>query len=163
MLTERIVMGLNFEGDRTRVGVVTYQSSPKIEFPLNAYREKLEVMNAIAFKQDMRVYGTNTADALDVLRSDFFISTAGERSGVQNVAIVMTDGRSNIKMAETLVEADKAKNENIRLMVVGIGAKMDAVEINGIASDPDSDNTFQLPGEGDLQTVADQILDQLCQ
>ena len=162
-LTELVVMGLNFANDRTRVGVITYQAGAQIEFPLSRYNTQLEVFNAIAFKQDREVIGTNTADAIAMGTDEMFTVIGGDRSGVDDVMIVMSDGRSNMNTARTVAAAEAARNAGVRVMGVGIGVAMDMGEINAIASDPDVDNAFFMPEESDLQATANQILDQLCQ
>ena len=41
------------------------------------------------------------------------------RPDVQQIAIVLTDGVSNIDAVRTIPEADAAKNEDIEMFVVG--------------------------------------------
>ena len=41
LILKLIVYGLNFDNDNTRVGVVTFQNTPKTEFPLNQYTLKV--------------------------------------------------------------------------------------------------------------------------
>ena len=161
-LTKRIVSGLNFAIDRTRVGIVTYQDTEQVRFNLDEYTSKDEVINAIAFDQS-RSKGTHTSSALRTMREDMFTNSNGDRNGVDNVAIVITDGRSNIQEDNTIPEAELAKNEDIRVMTVGVGRRVGISEINGMASTPSSDNTFLLVNESDMNEVADLILDQLCE
>ena len=49
---------------------------------------------------------TNTGKALSFLKSQMFTSNKGDRSNVDNVAVVITDGGSNDKN-KTLIEAHK--------------------------------------------------------
>ena len=161
-LTKRIVYGLNFAIDRTRVSIVTYQDTEQVRFNLDEYTSKDEVINAIAFDQAKRK-GTHTSSALRTMREDMFTPRNGDRNGVDNVAIVMTDGRSNIEQDNTIPEADLAKDGAIRLITVGVGRRVGVSEINGMASRPSSENAFLLINESDLNEVADLILDQLCE
>ena len=53
---------------------------------------------------------TNTQAALQMLYDNVFRSDRGDRNGVDNIAIVMTDGGSNINRANTVRRAQDAKN-----------------------------------------------------
>ena len=161
-LTKRIVAGLNFAGSRTRIGVLTYQNTATIQFNLNKYTLKDSVLNAVAFTNRMAVSGTNTAEAIQRMRLDMFRLNDGDRNGVDNVAIIMSDGKSNINTHNTIPEADMARRAGIRLLSVGIGTSVDHLEIDGIANQPTTDNAFYLPDSAMIDTVANAILDQLC-
>jgi Mg-chelatase subunit ChlD len=52
---------------------------------------------------------TNTADALRELRTVMFTTKHGDRPEAENVAIVMTDGVSNIEHWRTVPEADECR------------------------------------------------------
>ena len=160
-LTRRIVHGLNFNNDRIRVGVTTFSDVATVRFHMNKYFLKESVLNAIAYTQD-KVSGTNTQDALRVGYEDMFVTSNGDRSGVNNVLIVLTDGRSNIIPEETIPQADEARNRDIRVMAVGVGARVDRAEINGMANDPDTDNAFFIPDASQLDAAANAILGILC-
>ena len=160
-LTRRIVHGLNFNNDRIRVGVTTFSDVATVRFHMNKYFLKESVLNAIAYTQD-KVSGTNTQDALRVGYEDMFVTSNGDRSGVNNVLIVLTDGRSNIIPEETIPQADEARNRDIRVMAVGVGARVDRAEINGMANDPDTDNAFFIPDASQLDAAANAILNILC-
>ena len=86
---------------------------------------------------------TNTAAALRALRETMFTTQNGDRAGVQNIAILLTDGNSNNRR-ETLKEATAAKVAGIHLIVTGIGNPdwLSLDELRGIASDPDKDNMY---------------------
>lgn len=59
---------------------------------------------------------TNTASALNLLRTQGFSFSNGGRANVPKYAIVLTDGNSNINKALTVDEAVKAKVVGIRLV-----------------------------------------------
>ena len=161
-LAKRVVYGLNFNAGRTRVGVITYQNTEQIRFHLNEYTSQDEVLNAIAFDKNSSD-GTHTSSALRIMREQMFKARKGDRTGVDNVALVLTDGRSNIQNSNTIPEADLAKDDDIHMMAVGVGRRVGHNEINGIASSPTSDNAFFLDDASELDNVANLILDQLCE
>ena len=53
-----------------------------------------------------------------------FQVSAGDRPGIPNVAIIMTDGESTIDRAQTLPEAQKARDAGINIYAIGVGDKV---------------------------------------
>lgn len=53
---------------------------------------------------------SNTAAALQMTMDDVFTSSGGDRNGVRNVAIVVTDGGSNIQRDLTVTRANNMRN-----------------------------------------------------
>ena len=93
--------------DRARVGLVSFSDTTDVHFFLNDYQSKEELMNALSFGTSGG--RTNTQQALDRLGSDIFSSGRGDRSGVDNIAIVVTDGKSNIQESNTVTEAGRLR------------------------------------------------------
>ena len=116
-LVRRIVQGLNFDGGRTRVGLVTYSDTATVRFHLNRYTSKLEVLTAIAFVQEKG--RTNTARGLDEARLNMFTPINGDRSGDPNTVIVITDGRSNVQRERTIPAADDARRNGVEIYAIG--------------------------------------------
>ena len=129
---------------------------------LNAYTTKAEVQNAVAFVNDVTILGTNTAAAIERMRQDVFSAANGDRNSVDNIAIVVSDGQSNIRREDTIASAEQARNAGIRLMAVGLGSNVDRSEIEGIASSPGT-NAFYLEDNADMSVTVDAILNQICQ
>merc|ERR1719367_2272180 len=128
------ILEADVDGGKVKVGMVVYSTADHVEFYMNDYASRAEVERAI----DEIVYrqgNTNTADGIATMRDELFASGNGERPGVPNVAIVVTDGQSNINRPRTIPEAEQARSQNIKIYAVGIGLK-DTSEIDGIASKP---------------------------
>ena len=68
------------------------------------------------FQEKGRTY---TADGLTEMRKNMFTPLNGDRSGDPNIAIVITDGRSNIDRFKTIPAADDAKRSGIDIFAVG--------------------------------------------
>ena len=161
--TRQVIQGVDMRFDRTRVGVVSYSDSAKVEFRLDKYGTKLELLNALVFNPARG--RTHTADGLRLLRTEIFRSDRGDRSNVPNKAIVITDGYSNINAQETELQADEAKKEGIELIAVGIGDKVEMSEIYDIASDPVADNALfiTMSERNRVVQIADRVSRRLCQ
>ena len=91
---------------------------------------------------------TNTQDALKMARRDLFLNPAasGHRPLATRLAIVMTDGGSNIQSDQTVEQARLLKNIRTEVLVLAVGnfGASGRKEINSIASDPPKENVFYL-------------------
>ena len=92
--TKQMVLGLPMAFGRTRVGLITFRDRARISFYLDTYTTQEEVLNAIAYG---RAEGrTNIQEGIYYLYRDVFSSRRGDRAGVDNVAVFVTDGASNV-------------------------------------------------------------------
>ena len=129
-----IANSFNIGSDSVRVGVMSYGSYNNYHFYLNTYSTKSSVLSAIN-NLPYSSGGTNTAGALDGMRTVGFSTSRGARpssQGVPRVAIVITDGYSNSYSA-TVTAANNVHNAGIIVFAIGIsGANQN--ELNAIAS-----------------------------
>ena len=155
-----VIFGLPVRSGRARVALISYADSARVEFHLNRYQSKQEILNALSF----RAVGarTNTQEAINKAYNNVFISNRGDRGGVRNIAIVITDGRSNVNQGNTLREANRARQRNIEIFVAATTYKADMGEVNGIANDPDNTHVVRLRTKGESESSANQLLDRLC-
>lgn len=162
-MTRKIVQGLNFAGGRTRVALTTYSDDATLRFKLNEYSDKVSVLNAIAFTQENG--RTNTAAGIRMANNNIFRASEGDRSGDENIIIVITDGQSNVNSDQTIPAAEESRRAGIKVIAIGIGENgiVDRGELNGIANDPDNQYAFIVQPDKDVNTVANQVLDMLCQ
>ncbi|XP_064631744.1 uncharacterized protein LOC135490027 [Lineus longissimus] len=156
-----VVSKFNIGTSTVNVGVVTYTYKAILQFNLNDHTNMADVMTAI----DNIVYvsgSTNTAAGIAYMRDTMFTAAMGDRAGVPNIGIVVTDGRS-INEAWTVGEAQTARDDGIIMLALGVTASVDIDEINGIASDPDSDHAFTVTDFDDLVNVIDIFGDATCE
>lgn len=136
-----IVSQLEIRIDRTRVGVIYYSDYAVFAFNLIQYtirQDLIQAINRINFIGNR----TNTADALRILHEQAFTPENGDRPEVPNIAIVITDGASNINPEQTPVQAIICKQQNIRMITGTLGDFVNMVEIQMIASRPLEKNIF---------------------
>ena len=161
------VYGLDFRFNRARVAVITYGSTAQVRFDLDAYTAKDDVINALRFMPN--VGRTNTQQAIARMRNDVFRGGAGvgDRAGVANVGVLVTDGFSNVARANTIPEALRARNDDdIALYVIALGDQVDRAEVNGIAGyrqEPTSDYVYNIMNTGQVGDVTRTWLEHLCQ
>ena len=150
----------DIDGGNVRVGVIIYSTEDHIQFHLNTFTSKSEVETAVD-NIPYRYGSTNTADALKTMRTVMFTAGNGDRPGVDNIAIVLTDGVSNINGRRTIPEAEEARASNIHIYVIGIGIQ-DLREVNGIASPPIEDNVFAVNSFDELEPLRNEVFSALC-
>jgi len=89
----RLVSGLDIDGGKTRVGLVTYSLNVTTSISLNAHSTLAGVLSAIS-SLSYSGGNTNTAAALAFVRTRMLTSAAGDRSNGPNIVVVLTRGRS---------------------------------------------------------------------
>ena len=131
---KNIVSSFHIANDSVRVGVVTYSHYVNEAFNMKKYNN-LEALRRgiehITYHKGL----TYTSDGLNYLRKDSFKKQNGDRKGVPNIAIVITDGKSN-DANETKREAAALKKSGVVVFSIGIGSGVNKREITNIASRP---------------------------
>ena len=150
----------DIDGGSIRVGVIIYSTEDYLQFNLNQYNTKMDVFMAI---DDIpyRFGSTNTADALRTMYTVMYTAENGDRPGVPNVCIVVTDGISNINSRRTIPDAEQARAKGIHIYAIGIGLT-DTTELDGIASKPVDENRFAVQEFEELRGLRDKVFSALC-
>jgi len=94
LFLSQLVSRLDIDSGNTRVGLITYSSSIGDGFNLSDYSTVASVQSAI-LALTYSGGGTNTAGALEYVRTKMLTSAAGDRSNIPNVVVVLTDGQSD--------------------------------------------------------------------
>ncbi len=162
-ITKQIVNNLDFSYGRVRVGLITYGASVTTQFHLNTYSSKGEVCDAISFvPQQGR---SNTRAALQRMRSELFGTRRGNRPGVPDIAILLTDNFSTQDSTDTIHEAYSAKAREIALNVIALGDGVDMSELEQVAGnghDPPERYVYRVREDSDVEEVVYQLTDRLC-
>ena len=157
-----ITKRLDVHRDRVRIGMVYWSDDAHVGFRLNQYSSRQDVINAIRSVPFLGAK-TNTASALSLLRKDIFQERNGDRNEARNLAVVLSDGNSNINPENTFPEAAAAREDGIYIMGVVVGNKFaNMVEMEGIASIPSKENVFNVERFSDLRTIVAEISDSTC-
>ena len=92
-----------------------------------------------------------------------FNEANGDRPGVPNVAIVITDGISNLNSERTIPEALRAQARGIHIFVIGIGLTGATLEIDSISSTPVQENRFLVRTFEELRYIRMKVYTRLCE
>ena len=90
----KLVGRLDIDSGSTRVGVVTYATTARTRFNLNAYTTVAAVQSAIS-RLTYSGGNTYTDRALAHVRTSMLTASSGDRNNVPNAVVVLTDGRSS--------------------------------------------------------------------
>ncbi|CAM4604053.1 unnamed protein product [Leuciscus chuanchicus] len=153
---QRVVELFNIEANRDRVSVVQYSRDAEVNFYLNTYATKGEILNTVRGLRHRGGRPLNTGAALQYVRDSVFTASAGSRKqeGVPQILILLSGGRSGDNIdtpASTLKESG--------ILIFGIGTRNSSREVQRIANDPtyaQSINEFS-----DLPSVQQQFISSL--
>lgn len=160
-VAKQSILGLPVGSSQVRVAVVTYADMANITFDLSAYTTSLTIRNALAFSKSGGT--TNTQDAVRLTTQEVFTTARGDRTGVKNVMVIVTDGKSTVQPQNTIPQTDNAKKQGIEIYSIGIGMDVNPTEINAMASLPTQGHTVFVQSPSDVSTGAAKLLDLLCQ
>jgi len=121
--------------NNSQISVVTFDSDVHLQFYLDAYDDKDNLIEAIN-RTKYTPGNTMTDKALEFAQANVFQPEHGDRPDVPNFIVLMTDGESTNKNA-TKLEAERLnQNDNITVFTVGIGPLVNYDELNSLASQP---------------------------
>ncbi|XP_038664527.1 matrilin-2-like isoform X2 [Scyliorhinus canicula] len=156
-----IVDGLEVAANATRVGLVQYATKVRTEFPLRRYSTVNEVKAAVSQAKYVG-RGPMTGLALRQIFKSSFRVAEGARALSENIpkiAIVFTDGREHVDIAE---RATQAKRNGISIYAVGVG-KRTHEELQQIASFPQDEYLYYAKDFGTMDEMAEKLKLQICQ
>ncbi|KAF4071086.1 hypothetical protein AMELA_G00281080 [Ameiurus melas] len=155
-----IVDTLDIGADATRVGVVNYASTVKIEFLLKDHLKKGSMKHAISIIEPLAA-GTMTGLAIKKAMEDAFNEQSGARPKSQNitkVAIIVTDGRPQDQVEEV---SAAARASGIEIYAVGVD-RADMRSLKLMASIPLEDHVFYVETYGVIEKLTSKFRETLC-
>ncbi|KAM9353570.1 collagen alpha-6(VI) chain-like [Symphorus nematophorus] len=152
-----IVNSLDVSQVRVRVGIVTYSDTYTAHAYLNSFKSKTDILQFMKILP-YRGGGTNTGAALNFTRNEVFIEERGRRKGVAQVAVVITDGKSQDDVTNAAIYLRRA---GVTVYAVGI-AEANATELKEIASDPASTHVFNVDSFTKLKPLTKILQKTIC-
>uniref|UniRef100_A0A674KAB7 VWFA domain-containing protein n=1 Tax=Terrapene triunguis TaxID=2587831 RepID=A0A674KAB7_9SAUR len=156
----KIVNALDIGPNNIRVGLVLYSDEPRLEFTLDTFEDKSDILNYLK-KLPYRGGRTYTGAAIDFLRKKVFTQEAGSRKnqGVQQLAVVITDGQSFDDFVEP---SSKLRHHGVAVYAVGTKNISESSQLDKIASYPSRKHVTNLESFLQLSNIEWKIKKQLC-
>ncbi|XP_052383194.1 matrilin-4 isoform X2 [Oncorhynchus keta] len=152
-----IIHTLDMEANATRVGVVQYSSQVQNEFSLKTHGKLQGMVKGINEIVPL-AQGTMTGLAIKYVMNHAFTAAEGDRPKVPNVAVIVTDGRPQDRVAEVAAEA---RDKGIEIYAVGV-ARADMTSLRAMASPPIEDHVFLVESFDLIYQFGLQFQDKLC-
>ncbi|KAM9435676.1 matrilin-3a isoform 6-T6 [Clarias gariepinus] len=151
---------LDIGADATRVAVVNYASTVKIEFLLKDHLKKESMKQAISVIEPLAA-GTMTGLAIKKAMEEAFTEQSGARPKSQKiakVAIIVTDGRPQDQVEEV---SAAARASGIEIYAVGVD-RADKQSLRLMASHPLEDHVFYVETYGVIEKLTSKFRETLC-
>lgn len=152
-----VTRGFTIAPDRTRVGLVSFSKEANAVFQLGEYNSADSVEEAI-WASPWIAQNTNTKDAL--IRAQGIFNKTG-RSSVKHIAVLLTDGISNVGKEFTIPQAEELHASGIEIFSLGIG-DVDEEEVTGIASLKKDEHAFAIEDFTALIEITSKIVSSTC-
>uniref|UniRef100_A0AAR2J7H0 VWFA domain-containing protein n=1 Tax=Pygocentrus nattereri TaxID=42514 RepID=A0AAR2J7H0_PYGNA len=152
-----IIHELDIGRDITRVGVVQYSSQVQNVFSLKDFTTHQQMVKAINEIIPL-AQGTMTGLAIRYAMNVAFSTAEGARPNVPHVAVIVTDGRPQDRVAEV---AAAARESGIEIYAVGV-ARADMTSLRAMASPPFEDHVFLVESFDLIHQFGLQFQDKLC-
>uniref|UniRef100_A0A1A8IGH8 Matrilin 3a n=1 Tax=Nothobranchius kuhntae TaxID=321403 RepID=A0A1A8IGH8_NOTKU len=152
---------LDVGSEATRVAVVNYASTVKIEFLLKDHFNKLDLKKAILRIEPLAA-GTMTGIAIKTAMNEAFTEQSGARPRsrkISKVAIIVTDGRPQDQVEEVSAEA---RASGIEIYAVGVD-RADMQSLRLMASIPLEDHVFYVETYGVIEKLTSKFRETLCE
>ncbi|XP_077073745.1 collagen alpha-6(VI) chain [Siphateles boraxobius] len=155
----RTISGLEVKPDSVRVGLILYNDRPSAGFYLDTFVKKDDILNYIKIIP-YRGGGTATGAALKFAKNNLFTKNRGSRKalGVKQIAVVVTDGKSQDDVSATAAELRRSG-----VTVYALGVKNASVdELQKIASYPQRQFVFNVESFQMLRLLEKSLRKSLC-
>ncbi|KAB5583927.1 hypothetical protein PHYPO_G00101440 [Pangasianodon hypophthalmus] len=152
-----IINEMDISPNAARVGVVQYSSQVQNVFSLKQFITHEDMVKAIKEIVPL-AQGTMTGLAIRYAMNVAFSAEEGARPNVPHVAVIVTDGRPQDRVAEV---AAAARESGIEIYAVGV-ARADMTSLRAMASPPFEDHVFLVESFDLIHQFGLQFQDKLC-
>lgn len=158
-LMHSMVNGLEVSPDKVQVGIVTYSDRPTTLVYLDSFSDKKELQTFIKILP-YRGGDTNVSAAIQFTKENVFVESRGSRKGqgVQQVAVVITDGESQDDVSEA---AANLRRDGVTVYAVGV-KDANEEQLRQIASYPSNKHVYTVDSFIRLKALDDILQRSLC-
>ncbi|XP_028927486.1 matrilin-3 [Ornithorhynchus anatinus] len=144
----------------TRVAVVNYASTVKVEFHLQTHSDKESLKQAVSRIAPLAT-GTMSGLAIRTAMDEVFTVEAGARApafNIPKVVIIVTDGRPQDQVQEAVAQAQAS---GIEIYAVGVG-RADMQSLRQLASEPVETHAFYVETYGVIEKLTSTFRKTFC-
>lgn len=152
-----IVSSLDIGQTRVRIGIITYNADPTPQVYLDTFDDKAEILQFIKILPYSEG-GTNTGRALNFTRDEMFNEQKGSRKGVQQIAVVITNGASEDNVNDAAISL---RRKGVTIFAIGI-ENSNKDELIQMASYPPYKHAFSVNSFTHLKPLKDSLQRVLC-
>ncbi|XP_039591304.1 matrilin-4 isoform X2 [Polypterus senegalus] len=152
-----IIHAVDVGPEAARIGVVQYSSQVQNIFSLKSYTKKSDMVKAINEIIPL-AQGTMTGLAIQYAMNVAFTVQEGARPKIPKVAVIVTDGRPQDRVAEV---STQARGMGIEIYAVGV-QRADMNSLRAMASPPLEEHVFLVESFDLIQQFGKQFQDKLC-
>ena len=156
---EKMVQGLDFKYGRTRIAYVTFAGDAEVKFYLDQYSTERDISNALTITEVG--YQTNIGRGIEKTWRDIYRKSRGDRNGVDNVVILLSDGKPTVAPALINIQARRARDSGIEIYTIAVGKNTNKDVLVQVASSP-SEHYFEMFSRSDVDNVVSDVLDKIC-
>ena len=160
---DNVTINVKLNTPESSVGVILFDSYPRILFNLEAHTSLSTLSRAInpGLPYNYYSYSRNTAAALTLLLASSQNGLLGIRNETSHIAIIITGGRSNSNYSTQSAAAALHAANIFDVYAIGYNSA-DINELNTIASDPDFVYFTNFYNRYDVEELLMNVTDQLC-
>ena len=136
MFIKSVIDSLDIDETSTRISLIEYSDRATLAFPLNEYYDQGDVKDAVDNVRASGDQGTVTDKALQLAADEVFTRKGGDRPGVPNAVILVTDGKST-GYVPLSTAARPLRKSGTDIHVVSVGAATDQQELQNLTTGQD--------------------------
>lgn len=129
-------------------------------FHLNSYRSSQELLRVILNARRSTAQSP-FSEAVKFMKNVMFTRLNGDRDNADNVAVILTDGRSDITSFDAREEIRSLKESGTRVVLIGIDIPS-PTDLNDVADYAAVDNTVTVPKADQLEFRMDDLYTTVC-
>ena len=157
----RTLPSLGPGAEQYQVALINYGNNAKLQWTFSEVTSQArlqELLNELPWKDQ----ATNTSGAMWRLIDSTYTPASGDRPGVPNIAIVITDGESNRDSDKLEAMAADARAIPLEIFVIGVSLAVNRTELNYIGSRPLDNYVHTVSGFDALPTLTNILSDATC-
>lgn len=130
-----VINGLSIGSDRTLVSVATFSATAGVPIRLSYTLDKNRLISAV---RNLTFLGgdANIFGALNIVRTQVFNESNGDRATVRKVALLVTTSSSLNNSVAVLDEVDRIHAAGVKTFAIGVTPRIDLAQLVNISSPP---------------------------